>query len=121
MIPYLHPCFMHLVNHPTDVTQASFCGRAGELTPPADAVFRAPAVHELYHGGRVAARGIVDAECALVPDAGLPSRFSAISLRSVGDLATDVPCWAWGNGALVESVLRAVSVHTLVWETRMTG
>lgn len=108
----MHPCFKHFVCHPTEVTPAAFDGRAGLLPSPSGDMFSSPSVHELKHDGRVVAMGIVDAECSLIPDACLPSRFSAVSLRSLVETTSDVPCWAWGNGALVEAVLRAVKVHT---------
>lgn len=42
-------------------------------------------------------------------------------LRSLSENAAEVPCWSWGNNTLAESFLGVISVHTLVWQTRMTG
>lgn len=118
---YAHPLYAHMACAAEPVGLSSFAGRArdGRLFP--DPVFSCPPVQELLSEGRVVAHGVVDASCQLVPAEDLPSRFSAVSLRSLGEGAANAPCWAWGNGALMEAFLGAVSVHTLVWETRMTG
>lgn len=118
---YAHPLYAHVACAAEPAGLSSFAGRArdGRLLP--DPVFSCPTVQELLSDGRVVAHGVVDASCQLVPAEDLPSRFSAVSLRSLGEGAANAPCWAWGNGALTEAFLGAVSVHTLVWETRMTG
>ncbi|KAK1867478.1 hypothetical protein I4F81_009985 [Pyropia yezoensis] len=103
------------------VTSPSFPGRAADARTPDGGVFCCPPVQELLYNGRAVARGVVDSECALDPDAQLPSRFSAVLLRSLSENAAEVPCWSWGNNTLAESFLGVISVHTLVWQTRMTG
>lgn len=118
---YSNPCFMYLVAQTEPVTQALFGGRFADAVASSGTPFRCPAHHELYHAGRVVARGVVDADCELIPRGKLPPHFSAVTVRSMGDDCSDVPCWSWGNGTLAKSFLSRVSVHTLVWQTRMTG
>lgn len=118
---YSNPSFVHLVAQTGAVTQASFRGRFADISPPGGTSFACPAVQDLYHAGKVVARGLVDVDYELVPYGKLPSRFSAVTVRTVLDNSSDISCWSWGNGILTESFLGLVSVHTLVWETRMTG
>lgn len=119
--PYVNQCFLELVAHAEDVSESSFGGRAHNWPSPEDVVYQGPPCQELYHDGRVAARGVADVDCTLVPSALLPSRFVAVQLRSLGADPDTVPCWAWGDGVLTETMLNVVSLHTLVWQTRMTG
>jgi len=119
--PYVNQCFLELVAQAEDVSESSFGGRAHNWPSPRAAVYQCPPCQELYHDGRVAARGVADVDCTLVPSAVLPSRFVAVRLRSLGANPDTVPCWAWGDGVLTETMLNIVSLHTLVWQTRMTG
>jgi len=119
--PYVNQCFLELVAHAEDVSESSFGGRAHNWASPEDVVYQCPPCPELYHDGRVAARGVADVDCTLVPSAVLPSRFVAVKMRSLGAGPDTVPCWAWGDGELTETMLNVVSLHTLVWQTRTTG
>jgi len=103
------------------VTEASFDCRARGWAASTAAIHSCPPFQELLHDGRVAAHAVVDVNCTLVPSDSLPSRFVAVKVRSLGAGADKVPCWAWGDGALTETMLNVVSLHTLVWQARMTG
>lgn len=117
----MHPCFSYLAASDGLVSEASFGANVRTLAPLTSAVFSCPAVQELHHGGRIVAHGLVDAYCSFVSDGRLDSRYSAVSLRSLGRDVDDLPCWAWDEGVLTEACLGRVSLYTLVWETRMTG
>ena len=118
---YANLCYSHLVGRSALVTEATFDCRARDWAPGAGAVQACPALQELYHADRVAARRVVDVDCTLVPTGSLPSRYVPVQVRSLGDEADTVPCWAWGDGALTETMLNVVSLHTLVWQARLTG
>lgn len=119
--PYTHPCFTMLAKQDGPVDESRFQGRACGVRAVPDEVFICPPAQELQHDGRVVAHGLVDASCELISAQELPSRYCAVSLRTLGENAERTPCWAWGDGTLMEAFLGAVSVHTLVWEARMTG
>lgn len=118
---YVNPCFLHLISQAEPVKQASFGGRFADIPALSDAAFDCPGLKNLFHAGPLAARGVIDADHELVPCGKLPSNFSAVTVRSLCDDSAEVPCWSWGNDTLTESFLGVVSVHTLVWETRMIG
>jgi len=119
--PYLNLCFVDLDATTEEVTEASFADRALNWLPPSATVHACPPWQDLYHEDCVVARGVVDVDCTLEPCEVLPSRFVAIRLKSLDTNPDLVPCWAWGEGALTETMLNVVSLHTLFWETRMTG
>lgn len=117
---YVHPLYAHLLSEASPVDESSLEGRARDARALPHAVFSCPPLHRLLPDGSVVAQGVVDAACQLISSQDLPSRFSAASLRSLGEGATNAPCRTLGNGTLMEGRPGTVSVRTLVWETRMT-
>jgi len=118
---YANLGYPHLVGRPEPVTEASFDCRTRDCAASTAAIHPCSPFQELLHDGRVAAHAVIDVNCTLVPANSLPSRFVAVKVRSLGADADKVPCWAWGDGALAETMLNVVSLHTLVWQARMTG
>lgn len=116
-----HSCFLSLAAQAAPLSESCFVGRALDFAISHDFMFVYPAVHFLRHEGQAVAHGVLDAECELVADEDLPTPYTAVALRSLGNDAADTPCWAWGNGSLLERKMNADSMYTVVWETRLTG